>query len=140
LLKLSSPFILIPLTHICNKSLSVGIFPDRLKYSEIKPLFKKGDKQNISNYRPISILTSFSKVLEKAVFFQLYEHCNKHTILGGKQFGFRNKLATTDAIYKLINKTLIALNDKIMVGGIFCDLEKAFDSINHDILISKLNF
>ena len=140
LLKLSSPFILSPLTHICNKSLSLGIFPDCLKYSEIKPLFKKGDKQNFSNYRPISILTSFSKVLEKAVYFQLYDHCSKHNILSGEQFGFRNKLVTTNAIYNLINKTLIALNDKIMVGGIFCDLEKAFDSINHDILISKLNF
>jgi len=106
LLKLSSPFILSPLTYICNKSLSLGIFPDRLKYSEIKPLFKKGDKQNISNYRPISILTSFSKVLEKAVYFQLYDHCSKHNILSGEQFGFRNKLATTDAIYNLINKTL----------------------------------
>jgi len=140
LLKLSSPFILSPLTHICNKSLSLGIFPDRLKYSEVKPLFKKGDKHNISNYRPISILTSFFKVLEKAVHSQLYEQCRKHNILAGEQFGFRNKLSTTDAIYKLINKTLIALNDKIMIGGIFCDLEKAFDSINHDILISKLNF
>jgi len=77
LLKLSSPFILSPLTHICNKSLSSGIFPDHLKYSEIKPLFKKGDKHNISNYRPISMLTSFSKVLEKAVYLQLYEHCRK---------------------------------------------------------------
>jgi len=139
LLKFSSPFIHSPLTHICNKSLSLGIFPDRLKYSEIKPLFKKGDRHNISNYRPISILTSFSKVLEKAVHFQLYEHCRKHNILAGERFGFRNKLSTTDAIYKLINKILIALNKKIMVGGIFCNLEKAFDSINHDILISKLN-
>ena len=133
LLKLSFPFILSPLTHICNKSLSLGIFPDRLKYSEIKPLFKKGDKHNISNYRPISIL-------EKAVYIQLYEHCSKHNILVDEQFGFRNKLTTTDAIFKLINETQIALNYKIMVGAIFCDLEKAFDSINHDILISKLNF
>jgi Notch-like protein len=60
--------------------LSSGIFPDCLKYSEIKPLFKKGDKQNISNYRPISILTSFSKVLEKAVHIQLYEHSSKKII------------------------------------------------------------
>jgi hypothetical protein len=65
---------------------------------------------------------------------------DQHNILVDEQFGFRNKLATTDAIFKLINKIQIALNDKIMMGGIFCDLEKAFDSINHDILITKLNF
>jgi hypothetical protein len=79
-------------------------------------------------------------VLEKAVYSQLYDHCSKHNILVDEHFGFRNKLATTDAIFKLINETQIALNDKIMVGGIFCDLEKAFDSINYDILISKLKF
>jgi hypothetical protein len=140
LLKLSSPFILSPLTHICNKSLSLGIFPDHLKYSEIKPLLTKGDKHNISNYRPNSILNSFSKVLEKTVYIQLYEHCRKHNMLVDEQFGFRNKVATINAIHKLINETQIALNDKIMVGGIFCELENAFDSINHDILISKLNF
>jgi len=139
-LKLSLPFILSPLTHICNKSFSLGIFPDRLKYSEIKPLFNKGDNLNIANYRPISILNSFSKVLEKAVFTKLYEHCSKLNILVDEQFGFRNKLATTDAIFKLINEIQIALNNKIMVGGIFCDLEKAFDSIHHDIVISKLDF
>jgi len=78
--------------------------------------------------------------LEKAVYIQLYEHCSNNNILVDEQFGFRNKLATTDAIFKLINETVIALNDKIMVGAIFCDLEKAFNSINHNILISKLNF
>jgi len=140
LLKLSRPFILSPLTHICNKSFSLGISPDCLKYSEIKPLFKKGDNLNISNYRPISILTSISKVLEKAVNIQFYKHCSKHNILVEEQFGFRNKLATTDAIFKLINETQVALNDKITVGGIFCDLEKAFDSIHHEILICKLDF
>jgi hypothetical protein len=62
-------------------------------------------------------------VLEKAVYIQLYEHCREHNILVDEQFGFRNKLATTNVIYKLINETQIALNDKIIVRGIFCDLE-----------------
>jgi hypothetical protein len=79
-------------------------------------------------------------VLGKAVYIQLYEYCSKNNILVDEQFGFRNKLATTVAILKLINEIHIALNDRIMVGGIFWDLEKAFESINHDILISKLNF
>jgi hypothetical protein len=69
-LNLSSPFSSSPLTYICNKSLSQGIFPERLKYSETRPLFKKGDKSNISNCRPISLLSSFSKVLEKAMNIQ----------------------------------------------------------------------
>jgi len=97
LLKISSPFISSPLTHICNKSLSSEIFPDHLKFSEIKPLFKKGDKINISNYRPISLLTSFSTVLETAMYIQLHEHINKKKIFT-VHFGFRTK-STKNAIY-----------------------------------------
>jgi hypothetical protein len=76
--------------------LSLGIFPDCLKYSEVKPLFKKGDKQNISNFRSISILTLFSKVLEKAVHIQHYEHSSTNNILADELFGFRNKSATNN--------------------------------------------
>jgi hypothetical protein len=88
LIKISSSFISSPLTQTCNKSLSSGIFPDCLKYAEVKPLLKKGDKSKISNYRPISVLSFFSKVLEKAMYNQLQEHLNKHSILA-EQFGFR---------------------------------------------------
>ena len=81
LIKICFPFISSPLTHIRKKSLSSGIFPDCLKYATVKPLFKKGDKSKISNYRPISILSSFSKVLEKVMHNQLQEHLNKRGIL-----------------------------------------------------------
>jgi len=64
IIKLSSPFIVSPLTHICNAAFNSGVFPDRLKYAIVKPIYKKGQKQDISNYRPISLLTSFSKVFE----------------------------------------------------------------------------
>jgi Notch-like protein len=104
-LKISSPFISSALTHICNKSISLGISPDHLKCSEIKPLFKKGDKLNISNYRHISLLTSFSKVLEKAMNIQLLEHLNKNNILAEEQFGFRTT-STDMAIHKLTNEIL----------------------------------
>lgn len=103
-------------------------------------MFKKGDKTKISNYRPISILSSFSKILEKVTYNQLQEHLNKHGILAEEQFGLRADSTTNKAVYKLINETLKALNSKSIVGGIFFDLQKAFDCLNHSILLSKLQF
>jgi len=89
LLKISVTYISSPLTYICNKSISTGIFPEQLKYSIIKPLYKKGDKTDPSNYRLISLLTSFSKVLEKALCNRQIEYLNKNNILNAQQFGFR---------------------------------------------------
>ena len=106
LIKLSSLFISSPLTYICNKSLSSGIFPDRMKYAVVKLLFKKGDKSEASNYRPISILSSFSKVLGKVMFNQLQNHLNNYKILAEEQFGFRSNFTTNNAIHKLVNVTL----------------------------------
>jgi hypothetical protein len=76
ILKLSAPYIISPLTYICNTILNSGIFPDRLKYAIIKPIFKKGDDQEIMNYRPISLLTSFSKQIEKLIYVRLLDHIN----------------------------------------------------------------
>jgi hypothetical protein len=119
LLKISANYICSPLTYICNKSVSTEIFPERLKYSVINPLYKKGDKTDPSNYRPISMLTSFSKVLEKALYNGLIEFLNNNNILTSQQFGFRKNLATDDAIFRLTHEILNALNSKIMVGNIF---------------------
>jgi hypothetical protein len=100
-----------------------GIFPDRLKLFIIKPLYKKGDKLNAANYRPISLLILFSKVFENAMYIRLIEHLNIKKILVKQQFGFRKNSATEDAICKLTNKILNYLNNKIMVGSISCNLE-----------------
>jgi len=81
LLKISSAFIISPLTYIRNKSISLGILQDHLKYAVVKPIFKKGDRSNITNYRPISILSSFSKVFEKIMHKQLQDHLNKFRII-----------------------------------------------------------
>ena len=94
-----------------------------MKYAVVRPLFKKSDKSKISNYRPISILSSYSKVLEKVMYNQLQEHLNKYSILAEEQFGFRSHSTTNKAIYKLLNETLNALNSKFIVGGIFLILK-----------------
>jgi len=117
-----------------------GIFPARLKYATVKLLLKKGNKESVPNYRPISLLTSFSKVLEGLIYDRLLNHIQTNNILCAEKFSFRVSLSTEKASYKLIDDVLNALNSKLMVGGIFCDLQKAFDCIDHNIFLAKLEF
>ena len=90
IIKLSIYYISSPLTYVCNRMLPSGIFPTRLKFSEVKPTFKKRDKNDTSNYRPVSFLTSFSKIFEKVIYNRLYHHINNNKILINEQVGFRH--------------------------------------------------
>jgi hypothetical protein len=90
-----------------------------LKYSEIKPLFKNGDKNDIKNYRPISLLTSSSKILERVIFIRLSKHVTNNAILPPNQYGFRSNLSTEKATFKLLNDILQALNNKGICGWYF---------------------
>ena len=140
ILKISLPYIISPLIYLCNRSILSGIFPTWLKYAQIVPIFKKGDKEQPTNYRPISLLTSFSKIFEKVIYKRLDNNMKSSNVLAEEQYGFRSNTSTEQAIYQLTNNILKALDSKQLVGGIFCDLTKAFDCGDHDILLDKLEF
>ena len=131
-------FIIDPIVHIFNLCLKTGIFPNRLKIAIIKPIYKAKDKHLIENYRPISILTHLSKLLEKCIKFRLVQFFDKHNIISKSQFGFRSNLGTQDAIYALTTEIGENLDKTRKTLAVFLDLAKAFDTVKHDLLLKKL--
>ena len=138
LLKKVSPILCEPITLIINQSLSTGIFPDKLKTAKVIPLFKKNDAQLLDNYRPISLLPAISKIFESVVFTQLYSYFNDNDLFFISQYGFRKEHSTETACLEFIDRIMKDLDDKKTPISVFIDLSKAFDTINHDILIGKL--
>ena len=128
----------IPLTYIYNQSIETGIVPDILKVSQISPVYKGGDATDPSNYRPIATLSPFSKVLERLVYNQLYSFIDKHQILYKYQFGFRKGYSTEQAILEITDNLKLATDKGQITCGFFLYLSKAFDTVNHKILLSKL--
>ena len=128
-----------PLCHIFNQSMREGIFPDELKKAKVTPVFKSGDKRDFTNYRPISVLPVFSKLLERIIYKRTVEFFDKHSLLYHGQFGFRTGYSTSMALASISNKIVDAFESNEFALGVFIDLSKAFDTINHTILLSKLN-
>jgi hypothetical protein len=137
-LKQIAHVICIPLSHIFNLSLTQGIFPNKFKVSRTVPVFKAGDSEICDNYRPISLLSTLSKILEKHVSIQLTNHLELNNLLYEHQYGFQRGKSTEQNLIHLTNYIYNALNDKKYCLGLFLDLKKAFDVCSHNILLKKL--
>ena len=136
----SSAHVINPILEKCyNYNLKTGKFPDELKIGKITPIYKKGDCEKLENYRPVSTLPIFSKIFEKIIFSRLYNWFISKGILNENQFGFRKAHSTSHALNFSIDEIKKSLQNNKHVIGIFIDLSKAFDTIDHSKLLSKLS-
>ena len=129
-----------PLCTIINQSLTTGIFPNKLKIAKIVPVHKKNDVHVIDNYRPISVLPALSKIFEKIVLIQLTEHFKSQNILYPSQYGFRENHNTEHAVMENIDNIIENIENSTLPLNIFLDLSKAFDTLDHNILLYKLSY
>ena len=109
-----------------------------MKVAKVVPIFKGGEKKHFTNYRPVSLLPQFSKVLEKLFHSRLSNFIDRYSILNDNQYGFRKNRSTSLALLELVEKLTAGLDNKDITIGIFVDLKKAFDTIDHGILLQKL--
>ena len=128
------------LSKLVNLCFETGVFPDLLKLAKVTPLHKKENKLEFLNYRPISLLSVFSKIYEKLIYSRIYSYLVKKELIYSKQFDFRSKHSTNHAIISITEHIPNLLDNGQYVCGIFVDLEKAFDTVNHTVLCEKLNF
>ena len=129
-----------PISVLVNQSFEQGEFPECLKIAQVTPIHKKGDTTICSNYRPISVLSIFSKIFEKCMYTRIYSFLNKYMLIYKRQFGFRAAHSTNHALASLVEYIKEKIDNDNYVCGVFIDLQKAFDTVDHDILIRKLEY
>ena len=126
------------LAILFNNCMSAGVFPDPLKIARVIPIHKSGSKNEIANYRPISLLPVMSKIFEKLMHARLTSFLEKHKVIYEKQFGFRRRHSTIHALNTAIAQIINSLEKNKVVFGVFIDFSKAFDTVKHNILLDKL--
>ena len=136
--KILSPYVSSPLSLIINESFQTDVFPTKMKLAKVMPVFKKGCSVTSSNYSLISLLSVFSKIIEKLMYRRLYNFLELNEVLYDLQFGFRASHSIDHALISLIESIKNTLNNKKYGCGIFIDKQQAFDTVNHKILLSKL--
>ena len=138
LFKRTFPAIINEIVHLINICLQCGVFPDALKIAIVKPIYKAGDQSSFNNYRPISILPYISKILEKIIHLRIMTYVLDANILHAKQFGFQKNKSTYMPLLLLQEKITKSMENGNLVCGIYLDLKKAFDTVDHSLLIGKL--
>ena len=138
-LKMSSQFLVKPLTHICNLSRSQGIFPEQLKFVNVFPWYKSDDSMLFNKYRHVSVSCVVSNIFEKIMYNRVTTFLEMFQILHGNQYGFRKKSLTHMALLTFIDKVTQAIENGEYDTSVFLDFSKTFDTIDHTILLDKLD-
>ena len=139
IMKCSSNVISNTLAEIINLSISTGVYPNKLKMAKIIRIFKTDDDTDPSNYRPISLLSNFNRIFEKLIFKRMEPFIAQHNMLSPSQYGFRKTLSTQHAILDIVSTIQTNMDKRLFSCGVFIDRKKAFDTVDHKILLHKLD-